>query len=618
MEGIGARCPARKGADFGQVSDHDCDWSHGMAIEECETMNVEAAMPDVRASELADWSAIDWRKVDKTVRRLQARIVKAQREGRHGKVKSLSRILTRSFAGRAMAVKRVTENKGKKTAGVDGVLWNSPTKKAKAVRELRPEGYRAKPLRRVYIPKSNGKRRPLGIPTMKDRAMQALYLLALDPVAECAADRYSFGFRRKRACADAEEYGFVFLSRKDGPPWVLEGDIKGCFDNISHEWLVQNVPVEKRILRQWLKAGYMEGGSRFDTESGTPQGGIISPVLANLALDGLERLLYEEFSRVRGRRRRYGRRELAANPRVYLVRYADDFIITGNSKELLENEVKPLVRDFMAERGLTLSEEKTAITHIEDGFDFLGFNFRKYDGKLFVKPARKSVSAFLKEIRGIIRSNPTAPAYALIETLNPKIRGWCNYYRHVVSSETFKAVEHAIWKSLWRWAVRRHRNKGARWIHDRYFSRIGSRDWVFQGLGPDKTRRVILLPTHIRISRHVKVKLDANPYDPAWQSYFAWHGKQRVQRSLWHSQGARALWLSQGGLCPACGLPLGGMNDWGALQNELGVYPFAPHTPDGQVGPERSCLLHTACRRSRSAATAPLRRVRPRSRLTEA
>jgi RNA-directed DNA polymerase len=589
-----------------------------MGTEEGETMNAATAMPGVRASGLVNWNAIDWRKVDKTVQRLQARIVKAQREGRHGKVRALSRILTRSFAGKALAVKRVTENKGRKTAGVDGVHWDSPVKKAKAIGELCPEGYRVRPLRRVYIPKSNGKLRPLGIPTMKDRAMQALYLLALDPVAECTADRYSFGFRRKRSCADAEEYGFTFLSRRDAPPWVFEGDIKGCFDNISHEWLVKHVPVEKRILRQWLKAGYMEGGCLFDTDAGTPQGGIISPVLANLALDGLDRLLYEEFSRPFGLRRRFGRRRLAANPRVYLVRYADDFIITGNSKELLENEVKPLVRGFLAERGLTLSEAKTAITHIEDGFDFLGFNFRKYGDKLFVKPARKSVSAFLREIREIIRSDPTAPAYALVERLNPKIRGWVNYYRHVVSSETFKAVDHAIWKALWRWAVRRHRNKGARWLHDRYFSRVNTRDWVFQGYGPDKQRRHLLLATTIRISRHVKVRLDANPYDPVWHSYLAERDAKQVQRLLWQSRHARALWLSQHGLCPVCGLPLGGMNDWGALQCELVVRPIAPPVTGGQGEPETACLLHLACHRRRSAAAAPLRRVRSRPRLSEA
>jgi RNA-directed DNA polymerase len=337
-----------------------------------------------------------------------------------------------------------------------------------------------------------------------------------------------------------------------------------------------------------------------------------------MALDGLENLLYEEFSRARGRVRKYGRRRLAECPRVYLVRYADDFIITGNSKELLENEVKPLVRDFLTERGLTLSEEKTTITHIEDGFDFLGFNFRKYDGKLFVKPARKRVRTFLNNIREIIRSNPTAPAYVLVEMLNPKIRGWCNYYRHVVSSDTFKAVEHAIWQVLWRWAVRRHRNKGARWIHDKYFSRVGTRDWVFQGYGPDKTRRVLVLPTTIRIARHIKVKLDANPYEPDWQSYFARRQKQRVQRSLWRSQGARALWLSQDGICPICGLSLGGMDDWGALQCELSVHSIALLDSGEEDGPEKACLMHTACRRSLSSANAPLRRVRPRPRLPDA
>lgn len=451
--------------------------------------------------------------------------------------------------------------------------------------------------------------------------MQALYLLALDPVAECTADRVSFGFRRKRSCADAEEYAFQLLSQKVSATWVLEGDIKGCFDNISHEWLVKNVPMERRILRQWLKAGYMEGGSLFDTESGTPQGGIISPVLANLALDGLERLLFEEFKRqgmLAGRRSTWGRRRFFTNPKVNLVRYADDFIITGNSKELLEKEVKPLVRDFLAERGLTLSERKTAITHIEDGFDFLGFNFRKYNGNLLVKPARKSVSAFLKEVRGVIRRHPTVAAHVLVAKLNPKIRGWVNYYRHVVSSDTFKAVEHAIWKALWRWAVRRHRNKGARWIHDRYFSRVHTRDWVFQGRSPDGKRRPILLPTTIRVIRHAKVKMEANPYDPAWYSYYAWRDRRQMQHSLLPLPTSRALWLAQNGQCPACGRPLGGVNDWDLFREKLEVYPVAPRSIAGPNELENLCLLHSACHRRWSAEAATSRRVRHRPRLSEA
>jgi len=341
-----------------------------------------------------------------------------------------------------------------------------------------------------------------------------------------------------------------------------------------------------------------------------------SPVLANLALDGLERLLYEEFKREFGRRRLFGRCRFPTNPKVNLVRYADDFIVTGNSKEFLETEVKPLVRDFLAGRGLTLSEEKTAITHIEDGFDFLGFNFRKYGGKMLVKPARKSVSAFLKEVREIIRRHPTAAAYVLIAKLNPKIRGWANYYRHAVSSRTFHAVEHAIWQALWRWAVRRHPNKGARWIHHRYFARMGTRDWVFQARSPDGNRRHIMLPSTIRIARHAKVKLDANPYDPAWQPYFARRDKRRVQQSLLPTPMVRALWLKQNGLCPHCGLSLGGTDEWDAFRCELEVRTIASRAQGDQES-EYLCLIHLACRRKDPVA-APLHRVRFRPRLSEA
>jgi len=232
-------------------------------------MNAIPKQNNVRGSGPLDWEAIDWQKAEESVRKLQARIVKAQREGRHGKVKSLSRILTRSFDARALAVKRVTQNKGKRTSGVDGELWTTPRLKAKAVLELNPQRYQAKPLRRVYIPKSNGKQRPLGIPTMKDRAMQALFLLALEPIAETTADPSSYGFRRGRSTTDATVQCHIVLSQSHSAQWVLEGDIKGCFDNISHEWLLQHIPMEKRILRQWLKAGYVENTTLFDTDEGT-------------------------------------------------------------------------------------------------------------------------------------------------------------------------------------------------------------------------------------------------------------------------------------------------------------------------------------------------------------
>jgi RNA-directed DNA polymerase len=311
-----------------------------------------------------EWHAINWQAVSENVRRLQARIVKATKENRWRKVKSLQHLLTHSFSGKALAVRRVTENDGNKTAGVDKVLWDTPELKMDAVRSLKQRGYHPLPLRRVYIPKSNGKMRPLGIPTMKDRAMQALYLLALDPIAEHRADPHSFGFRRERCCADAMSYIHSTYSIPNAAEWVLEGDIKACFDKISHEWLLANVPMDKAILRKWLKAGYMEKSVFYDTDDGTPQGGIISPVLANIALDGLEKILRKKYPKS-------GARVMCGlNQKVNLVRYADDFVITSSSKTELEYEVKPLVEQFMRERGLELSQEKTVITHIEDGFAF--------------------------------------------------------------------------------------------------------------------------------------------------------------------------------------------------------------------------------------------------------
>jgi RNA-directed DNA polymerase len=241
------------------------------------------------------WYAIDWQKVNQEVRRLQIRIVKAQQEGKRGKVKALQRLLTHSFSGKALAVRRVRENQGKRTAGVDKIHWDTPQKKATAVHELRQRGYHPQPLRRVYIPKKNGKMRPLGIPCMKCRAMQALYLLALDPVAETTADPNSYGFRPQRSAADAIEQCFNLLGKQASPQWILEGDIKACFDRICHEWLYANIPMDKGILKKWLKAGFIEKNVLKPTEEGTPQGGICSPVLANITLDGLEKMLMERF-----------------------------------------------------------------------------------------------------------------------------------------------------------------------------------------------------------------------------------------------------------------------------------------------------------------------------------
>jgi RNA-directed DNA polymerase len=529
-----------------------------------------------------NWHDIEWEKVHQNVRRLQARIVKATQEGRWGKVRALQRLLTRSFSGKALAVKRVTENRGKNTPGVDGEIWDTPAKKMQAVHELRQRGYRPQPLRRTYIPKSSGKMRPLGIPTMKDRAMQALYLLALDPVAETLADPNSYGFRKERCQADAIAQCFNVLSRKDRARWILEGDIKSCFDNISHEWLLENIPMEKSILRRWLKAGYMEQHILHPTEEGTPQGGIISPVLANMALDGLEKYLREHLPQYHKGQR----------VKVNLVRFADDFIITGYARVFLESVVKPLVERFFKERGLELSPEKTVITHIEDGFDFLGQNIRKYNGKLLIKPSLKSIQMLLRKIRNIVKANLQAKAENLIRLLNPIIRGWVQYHRHVVSKAVFSAIDHFIFKILWRWARRRHPNKSAHWVKDKYFRSHKERNWIFFGEGDRSSKWEAWLYTAARTSirRHVKIRGEANPYDPAWEVYFEKRLGVKMKDNLSGRRKLLYLWKEQDGICPVCNQKITELTGW---HNHHIIW----RSKGGSDKAENRVLLHPNCHR---------------------
>jgi RNA-directed DNA polymerase len=465
------------------------------------------------------WEQLDWTHCEQKVRRLQARIVKATREGRLSKVKTLQWLLTHSFAAKSLAVKRVTDNQGKRTAGVDGRLWLTPAAKLKAIESLQRRDYKPQPLRRVYIPKANGKLRPLGIPTMKDRAMQALHLQALLPVAETTADENSYGFRPARSTADAIEQCFKTLNNDNSAEWVLEGDIKCCFDNISHDWMLQQIPTDTGVLQKWLTAGYIENRTSFPTEAGTPQGGIISPTLANMVLDGLEKLLNRTFHRktVAG---------TTINPKINLIRYADDFIITGATKDVLEKEVRPLVEQFLHERGLQLSPEKTCITHIDQGFDFLGQSLRKFDGKLLVKPSKKNTHAFLEKVRGIIKANKSASQKNLIRWLNPVIRGWANFHQHIVAKEAFERVDFEIWHAVWRWARRRHSSKGNRWVTKRYFHSIGGRNSMFAADTGERTSEgkpiwfKLVYASETKIRRHVKIRADANPFSPDWQDYF--------------------------------------------------------------------------------------------------
>jgi RNA-directed DNA polymerase len=466
-----------------------------------------------------EWKAINWHTARREVRRLQTRIAKAVREGRYGRVKVLQWLLTHSFSGKALAVKRVVSNRGKKTPGVDKVIWDTPKKKMEAVHNLRRRGYKALPLRRVYIPKKNKKKmRPLGIPAMHDRAMQALYALALQPVGETMADPNSYGFRLYRSCADAIEQCFKSLAQRRSARWILEGDIKACFDEICHKWLLEHILMDSFMLRKWLKAGYLEGGKLYPTKSGTPQGGLCSPLLANLALDGLEAAV-KAITPYRSK--------------VNVIRYADDLAITGDSKELLEQTIQPAVEEFLRERGLALSPEKTRITRIEDGFDFLGQNLRKYKGKLLIKPSKDNVKSFLVKVKETIRKFVAKKTGDMIRTLNPIIRGWANYHRHTVAKETFQTMDNQIYRYLWNWAKKRHPDKGKRWIARKYWLN-GSKSWIFSAVEntPEGKHRVELIrAAHTNIRRHAKVKSAANPFDPEYDEYFEKRKADKCRRT---------------------------------------------------------------------------------------
>lgn len=528
------------------------------------------------------WHSLDWESHFRTVKRLQVRIAKAAKRKNIRQVKQLQRMLVKSFSARAIAVRKVTENRGKKTPGVDGEIWNTPKLKWEAIQNLNRKGYKPMPLRRVFIPKANGKTRPLGIPVMRDRAMQALYLLALEPVSETTADRNSYGFRPNRSCADAIEQCFVNLSRKASAQWVLEGDIKGCFDYISHDWLIENIPMDKTILKKWLKAGFMESGTWNPTEAGTPQGGIISPVLANMALDGLDEVLESHF----------GKKNTKASykTKVNYVRYADDFIITGISKELLENEVLPIVKAFMAKRGLKLSKEKTLITHIDEGFNFLGQNVRKYNGKMLIKPSKKNVQTFLSNIRDYLQAHKTVPARVIIAKLNPMIRGWCNYHRWVCASETFKYVDYRIWKMLWNWCRRIHKNRRKRWIKNKYFKTVGNRNWVFSAPpSRDKDSQYRLLnAAKTTIGKHVKIRAEANCYLPENELYFERLKVQRLKKSL---AGNMKLWKiveRQNFLCGVCRQQFNSEDEWD-------VHHIVRRVDGGTDNSSNLMMLHVNC-----------------------
>ena len=465
-----------------------------------------------------NWDSINWKKVVKQVKRLQMRIAKATRENKHGKVKALQWMLTHSFYAKLMAVKRVTQNQGRNTPGIDNIVWRTSSQKMKAALSITRKGYKPKPLKRIYIPKKKGKR-PLSIPAMSDRSQQALHLLALEPVVETMADPNSYGFRPKRSAADAIEQCHLALCRRHSAQWVFSGDIKACFDKISHKWLIKHTPMDKQILGKWLTSGYIEEGAYHQTLEGTPQGGIISAALLLVTLSGLEKSLKQVYFRDKDK--------------VNVVVYADDFIITGSTREILEEGVIPKVEEFLGVRGLELSKEKSKIVHIDEGFDFLGFSVRKYQGKLLTKPSKENVKSFLKEIRRVIKSQAAAKQESLIHLLNPKIKGWANYFRHSASSRTFTYIDYHIDKALYSWVKRRHSRKGVSWRQRKYYRTRNLNHWIFTARVryPDSSIGNFDLAKmgDISVRRYIKIRSAAHPYDPAFKEYFQWRSRRKYR-----------------------------------------------------------------------------------------
>lgn len=555
-----------------------------------KTLSVYSAA-DAKREVKEQWHSINWEKAYRTVKSLQTRIVAAIKENRWGKVKSLQWILTHSFSAKVIAIKRVTENKGSRTSGIDGETWSTRKAKWNAIGTLKRRGYKASAVKRIKIPKDNGKYRMLGIPTMRDRAMQALYLLALEPVAETTADIHSYGFRPYRNCHDAIEQCHILLSRKDAPQYILEGDIRACFDKINHQFILENIPTDKQVLGQWLKAGFTEKKVWYPSEEGTPQGSIISPTISNMILDGMAKVIDDSVGiRTRYYENQSGRHAKKVNNsnKINFVRYADDWIVVSKDKDLLEKKVKPAIEGFLKDRGLELSDKKTVITNIYEGFDFLGQNIRKYKcGKLLIKPSKKSVKKFLTKIRLTIKELGTAPAYVLVEQINLMTKGWTMYHRHCAAKKTFSWVDHQIWKALWSWCIRRHRNKGKKWVARKYFTKYKEDKLTFFDNYKGKTFILFKLG-RTPIIRYSKIRANLNPFVKEDEPYFEHHIQKKMLNTWRKRQKLTKVFRRQDGKCPICQQQITKESGWN-LHHKVERYKGGKDTLNNLV------MLHPNC-----------------------
>jgi RNA-directed DNA polymerase len=561
-----------------------------------------------------EWSDINWRKLERGVHKLQKRIFQASNRDDVKLVRRLQKLLISSRSARLLAVRRVTQdNHGKKTAGVDGVKSLTPKQRLALVDKIKL-GTKAKPTRRVWIPKpGTTEERPLGIPTMNDRALQALVKLVLEPEWEARFEPNSYGFRPGRSCHDA--IAAIFLSIKQKSKYVLDADISKCFDRISHDKLLSKLntfPTLRRQIRAWLKAGVMDGKKLFPTNEGTPQGGVISPVLANIALHGLEELI-KGLAPKFDMRNKKGYQQSISNKResISVIRYADDFVILHEKIEVV-NQCKAMIEEWLSDIGLELKPSKTRIAHtlnfhndVKPGFDFLGFNIRqfpvgKYNSgknsrgdllgfKTIIRPNKESQKRHYRKIAEVIDKSRGIKQEILILKLNPIIRGWCNYYSSVVSKKVFSSMWNLTYYKIWKWGLKRHPHKGRKWIRRKYFKTIGKDRWVFSTGEKDSDLKIVK-HNSIKIIRYIKVEGEASPYDGNW---VYWSSRMGTHPEV--STKVASLLKRQKGKCSHCG-------NYFKDGDSIEVDHIIPKSKGGKDKYDNWQLLHRHCHDTKTAS----------------